>query len=544
MLVVASPGDKVMEDAIMLFKRSRALQRRSRSGLRHGRGLVVEPLEKRALLYNLSGQAWDHANLSFSFVPDGTVWDFGSSALFSRLDQIAPKEVWQREVARAFQTWANQTNLNFHQVVDQGGGQFVGGQQGDIRLASTYSQAALAYAYSPSRAPHGGDITLNASDAWSLDGPGATLFPVLLHELGHALGLKHEFDVPARMGYGYSEYRGLYADDIAGIQAIYGPRLPDSFDAAATNDAPKAATQLQMGASGSVELRADLTSHADVDYFRFNVGERQMSMTVAVDPRGLSLLAPAVSIYDARGALLGRSTADYGEAARIELTGLQPGATYFVQADGATDDEFGMGAYRLRLDVTAMPSATAINVAAVGIQPIPSAIERAAIEVTPELLDTRQEGSEASTGHSIAAVVLPDTTDISAGNSDAQTRSHKVVDGGCCCPDCMAAASQVTVPALENQDVADAHRISQAINLSRLRSRRLALSVPARTNREPQAVLVSQPSPVDQTVLASRPRRLFLASARRAPDAAATDYLFAHGVGDVSGEGTAGTTTT
>lgn len=48
-------------------------------------------------------------------------------------------------------------------------------------------------------------------------------FTVLLHELGHSLGLGHSSDSNAVMFASYSgARRTLSADDIAGIQAIYG----------------------------------------------------------------------------------------------------------------------------------------------------------------------------------------------------------------------------------------------------------------------------------------------------------------------------------
>ena len=33
---------------------------------------------------------------------------------------MAPTDIWQREFARALQTWANSSNLNFHEVPDDG----------------------------------------------------------------------------------------------------------------------------------------------------------------------------------------------------------------------------------------------------------------------------------------------------------------------------------------------------------------------------------------------------------------------------------------
>ncbi len=90
------------------------------SGRLAGRALRIESLEDRMLLYNLGAIPWPETNLSFSFAPDGTAWLGGSSVLFAEIDAIAPRDVWQREFARALQTWAKHSNLNFHESRDDG----------------------------------------------------------------------------------------------------------------------------------------------------------------------------------------------------------------------------------------------------------------------------------------------------------------------------------------------------------------------------------------------------------------------------------------
>ncbi len=52
-------------------------------------------------------------------------------------------------------------------------------------------------------------------------------FSVALHELGHSLGLGHSDVSGSIMEEGYAgTHRTLHADDIAGIQAIYGVPEP------------------------------------------------------------------------------------------------------------------------------------------------------------------------------------------------------------------------------------------------------------------------------------------------------------------------------
>ena len=77
------------------------------------------------------------------------------------------------------------------------------------------------YPAPPNSEPVAGDMHLDADEAWAA-GTAVDLYSVVLHEVGHALGLGHS-DVPGAVMYPYyRQASGLTADDVAGIQALYG----------------------------------------------------------------------------------------------------------------------------------------------------------------------------------------------------------------------------------------------------------------------------------------------------------------------------------
>lgn len=138
---------------------------------------------------------------------------------------------FEASVNAAFAAWAAVADLTFVQVADGGEAFNAPGTSGDIRLGGHVFDGAfgvLAHGYYPpvNGDTAAGDIHFDSDEDWKLGwgGGGFNVYQVLTHELGHALGLDHS-DVPDSLMNPYytEDFMGPQADDIAGMQYIYGP---------------------------------------------------------------------------------------------------------------------------------------------------------------------------------------------------------------------------------------------------------------------------------------------------------------------------------
>src|SRR5215213_7036560 len=166
------------------------------------RPLCLEVLEDRT---NLSafGVPWaDGAHLTLSFVPDGTLVQGTPSSLFQTLSPLGTAPTWEREILRAFQSWAANADINIGKVGD--GGQPLGtpgAVQGDVRFgdiriaARPLSDGMLASAspFSWTGTTWAGDVILNSKYPFSIGNQSGKydLYSVVLHEAGHVFGLDH-----------------------------------------------------------------------------------------------------------------------------------------------------------------------------------------------------------------------------------------------------------------------------------------------------------------------------------------------------------------
>ena len=138
-----------------------------------------------ALIY---GQRWDSKNITFSFpnqAADYGNYGSGEAASFSSLNNT------QKNAAiTAFSMLESYTKLNFSNVTSNEG-------NAEIRLGES-DMPSTAWAYYPSNGYQSGDIWLDPS-YYNNPLRGTYAWHTVLHEIGHAIGLKHGHD---NSGYG------------------------------------------------------------------------------------------------------------------------------------------------------------------------------------------------------------------------------------------------------------------------------------------------------------------------------------------------------
>ena len=187
------------------------------------------------LRWNYSKPVGTPVNLTYSFmeaVPsyynpraDGTI-DFYGGYTGTGFTAFTPE---QRSLAvQALNLWSDVANVTFTEVSDAGAG-------GTIRFGyANPNFNASGWAWTPSSYPNAGDVWLNSTIANNLT-PGSWSFGTLIHEIGHALGLKHPFDTSgttlptAQDNYQYSNMSYTQHPDMLGVR----PQTPQLYDVAA-----------------------------------------------------------------------------------------------------------------------------------------------------------------------------------------------------------------------------------------------------------------------------------------------------------------------
>ncbi len=348
--------------------------------------LAVESLESRLVPYAVTGNAWPNPQfVTISFVPDGTNLGGVTSNLSSAFNASqylngSGAANWKSQILKAAQVWAQQTNINFEVINDDGAASGSGNYQqgdpnmGDIRVGGyNFGNGTLAMAYQPPRTNNysiAGDIVFNTGQTWR-EGTTYDLFTVAMHEFGHALGLDHSNSAGANAMYpSYNGAKsGLASDDVSGIRAIYSSgaaRGSDIFGALNSTFLTAANLAPYLTSGGSTALVTGLgLNTAQTEYFTFVAPlNGSGTMTVQVQSQGLSLLSPQVTVYAAdMTTVLGSASGagQYGTTLDVTVNNVSPLQAFFVKVKGADTTAFSTGAYALGVGFAGSAAPTAAS---------------------------------------------------------------------------------------------------------------------------------------------------------------------------------------
>ena len=182
--------------------------------------------------YAFEGPQWNNKTITWSFATSNLAGD-ASGPQYSSFMTAPGDAPYMGEVTKALSAWANLTGIQFVQATDGsavdlriGWGDFSGGS-GEIGEAG--------YAYNPGTGLFDPDVIVRLQDpkvtgnALNFDGTNyiyqgtvTSLTQVIIHEIGHALGLDHSTDTSAIMwNTATPTNRVLDVSDIAGITSLF-----------------------------------------------------------------------------------------------------------------------------------------------------------------------------------------------------------------------------------------------------------------------------------------------------------------------------------
>ncbi|MFG0262286.1 MAG: matrixin family metalloprotease, partial [Novipirellula sp. JB048] len=279
----------------------------------------ADPLNENGI--HILGGRWDSAasgatsnfgdpvTLTWSIIPDGTPIagtdnPGAPSNLVSFLDGIygsggntIAERPWFPLIKRAYDDWSALSGVNFvYEPSDDGMAMSypaVGelGVRGDLRIGGAAidgDYGILAFNYYPAVSGVGGDMVIDTADIFYAnnangpDGANLALHNVLMHEIGHGLGLGHVEPVDGTKllePFINMSFRGPQHDDILAVQSLYGDRFED-------NDLPENAVHLGSIDADSIEIKdVSIDRDSDADWYAFD-GSADSLLTITVAPDG------------------------------------------------------------------------------------------------------------------------------------------------------------------------------------------------------------------------------------------------------------------
>lgn len=315
---------------------------------------------------------------SNAFVVSGYFWETGIGTFHVAIPGNAPSGIsWNDAFVEAMDSWSSVANFQYvmkTESVDPCLGQENGGFGDGItsvgfapdncgdEFGSNTLAITLTSGYCIGDCMGDGrvrisdaDIVFKADESWDVHSgsrqSGVTEFRrVALHELGHALGLRHSSESPAIMQQFISGVETLQADDMAGITSIYGDApsaLTVSPSLYSVNITVPVKSTLSgptdnFSLSGKLENTDDKFDNRFIDIFQYTF-TRDSLVTLKLNSSNFDGFLYLARISSGQALLDAYTFSDdnSGPGPNAQITATLPAGTYWVGVSTAQENSLG-----------------------------------------------------------------------------------------------------------------------------------------------------------------------------------------------------------